>query len=126
MTTAATVAPSPRRGEGVRGRLRDWGPPALLLVGFLVVWELAVRVFQIEQFILPSPIAIAVAWQTYLPELLAAARYTSVEIVAGLIIGSATGILPIRPCIGYELRLNSARARQLWRVRSPTAPAPSG
>jgi NitT/TauT family transport system permease protein len=93
MTTAATVAPSPRRGEGVRGRLRDWGPPALLLVGFLVVWELAVRVFQIEQFILPSPIAIAVAWQTYLPELLDAASYTFVEILWGMVIGCTAGIV---------------------------------
>jgi NitT/TauT family transport system permease protein len=82
-----------RRGDAVRGRLRDWAPPVLLLVGFLVVWEIGVRAFQIKQFILPSPIAIAVAWQTYLPELLDAASYTFVEIVGGMVIGCVAGIV---------------------------------
>ena len=63
MTTVATpIATGPRRGDGVRGRLHEWGPPVLLLIGFLVLWEVAVRAFQIQQFILPSPIAIAIAW----------------------------------------------------------------
>ena len=94
MTSAApSIAGPPRRGGGVRGRLRDWGPPALLLVGFLVVWELLVRGLQIKQFILPSPLAIAVAWQTYLPELLDAASYTFPEIIGGMVIGSAAGIV---------------------------------
>lgn len=94
MTSAAPpIVAGPRRGGGVRGRLRDWGPPVVLLVGFLVVWEVAVRAFQIQQFILPSPIAIAVAWQTYLPELVDAASYTFLEIVGGMVIGSTAGIL---------------------------------
>jgi NitT/TauT family transport system permease protein len=92
-SAAPPIAAGPGRGAGVRGRLRDWGPPVLLLVGFLVVWEVAVRAFQIQQFILPSPIAIAVAWQTYLPELLDAAGYTFWEIIGGMVIGSAAGIL---------------------------------
>ena len=74
-------------------RLRDWGPPTLLFLGFLATWELVVRGLGLKQFILPSPIAIAVAWQTYLPELAAAARYTVVEVIAGLIIGATGGIL---------------------------------
>lgn len=86
------VAASHRRGDGVRERLRDWGPPVLLLIGFLLVWEVAVRVFQIKQFILPSPVAIGVAWQTYLPELIDAASYTFLEIVGGMVIGSTAGI----------------------------------
>jgi len=74
------------------GRIRDWGPPVLLLIGFLVIWEVTVRAFQIQQFILPSPIAIAVAWQTYLPELVDAASYTFLEILGGMVIGSTAGI----------------------------------
>lgn len=96
MTGPASVdlaTPSRAPGAGAAGRARDWAPPLLVVAGFLVAWELVVRVFEIRQFILPSPIAIAVAWQTYLPELLAAARYTVVEIVLGLLIGSAAGIL---------------------------------
>lgn len=81
------------RGLGVRDRARDWGPPALLLIGLLVAWELVVRVFDIEQFILPSPVAIAETWVTYFPELFAAARFTFVEIIGGLVIGATGGIV---------------------------------
>jgi NitT/TauT family transport system permease protein len=91
MTSAAAgVGASPGRGAT---RIREWAPPVLLFVGFLVAWELIVRVFDIDQFVLPSPVAIGVAWVTYLPELSAAARYTVVEIVAGLLIGATAGIL---------------------------------
>lgn len=92
MTSAAGTVATPS-GPGLAGRARDWGPPVGLFVGFLVAWELIVRVFGIQQFILPSPVAIAVAWQTYLPELVAAASYTFWEILGGLIIGSTAGIL---------------------------------
>ncbi len=88
----AVIAPR-SYGNRIAARARDWAPPALLLIGGLVAWEVVVRAFGIKQFILPSPIAIAVAWQTYLPELIAAARYTVVEIVAGLVIGAGAGIL---------------------------------
>ena len=89
---ASPIAPSGSRGAGTAERARDWGPPILLFVGLLVTWEVVVRAFQVKQFILPGPIAIAVAWQTYLPELIDAASYTVVEIVAGLIIGAVAGM----------------------------------
>lgn len=88
-----TADPARPRGAGIRGRLRDWVPPLLLFVGFLVVWEVTVRAFHVKQFILPSPLAIADAWRTYLPELYDAASYTFLEIIGGMIIGSAAGIV---------------------------------
>lgn len=94
MTSGFLAVPAPRGARATAmDRARDWAPPTLLFIGFLVGWELIVRVFGIKQFILPSPIAIAVAWQTYLPELTAAARYTVVEIIAGLLIGVTAGIV---------------------------------
>ncbi len=97
MTSPATSidpgAGGSRFVEGAIRRARDWGPPIVLLVAILVVWELAVRVFQIKQFILPGPIEIAIAWQTYLPELVDAASYTFLEILGGLVIGATAGIL---------------------------------
>jgi NitT/TauT family transport system permease protein len=93
MTAAAgTVITPPGRG-GVGERARDWGPPILFFVGLLLAWELVVRIFDIKQFILPSPSAIAVAWVTYLPELYAAASYTFLEIIGGLVIGATGGIV---------------------------------
>ena len=92
MTSALGPLPPPGR-PGLGERAREWGPPLALFVGFLVVWEVVVRAFDIQQFILPSPIAIAVAWQTYLPELVAAASYTLWEIIGGLVIGATAGIV---------------------------------
>jgi NitT/TauT family transport system permease protein len=96
MTSASATAPAADRKDAraaFAAKVREWAPPTLVFLGFLVVWEILVRGLGIEQFILPSPVAIAVAWQTYLPELAAAARYTVVEIIAGLIIGATAGIL---------------------------------
>lgn len=95
MTAAEAATPVGAGGltAGLGRRLRDWGPAAALLIGLLAAWEVTVRTLGIKQFILPSPLAIATAWQTYLPELYAAARYTFLEIVAGLLIGVTAGIV---------------------------------
>ena len=78
MTSAAgTVPVSPpgaRTRRSLGARLREWAPPIVLFVGFLVVWEVLVRGLGISQFVLPAPTAIAEAWVTYLPEISAAAR----------------------------------------------------
>jgi hypothetical protein len=94
-----TVAPvvevpddRPARLAGIR-RFGDVFPPLVALIGALLVWELIVRVFGLKQFILPSPVAIAAAWQANLPELVAATTYTLVEILAGLLIGAVGGIV---------------------------------
>ena len=95
MTAAEVATPAGARGlgPGLTRRLRELAPPGLLLVGLLASWEVAVRALGIKQFILPSPLAIANAWVTYLPELYAAARYTFLEILAGLLIGATAGIV---------------------------------
>lgn len=78
-----------RLGSGVR----DWLPAALVFAGFLACWELVVAIFNIKQFILPSPLAIAAAWQAELPALWSATTYTLTEILWGLGIGVTAGIL---------------------------------
>jgi len=83
------AALSRRAGRGVRGLL----PPAIAFVAIIVVWEVVVRALNLKQFILPSPLAIAAAWVDNLPELFPAATYTLGEVVAGLVMGSAAGIL---------------------------------
>lgn len=42
--------------------LRYYLPTILIAVGFLVIWELIVRVFNIQQFLLPRPSAILEEW----------------------------------------------------------------
>jgi NitT/TauT family transport system permease protein len=91
VTTADAVAIP--RGPGARDRVREWLPAAAVFFGALAAWELLVRVLGIKQFILPSPVAILVAWWTYLPELQTAAAYTFVEVIGGLAIGVTAGIV---------------------------------
>ena len=92
--SVAVVAPAER---GVAARvgsgIRDWVPAAAVLVGFLVAWQLVVTVFQVKQFILPAPLAIAAAWQADLPALWAATTYTLSEILLGLALGVSAGLV---------------------------------
>lgn len=73
-------------------RLRDWTPAVVVFVGFLVAWQAIVQLFNIQRFILPAPLAIGRAFETYFSEIYTAARYTAVEAVGGLIIGVIAGV----------------------------------
>lgn len=92
MTAELVAGPGWRRRTSA-GAARDLLPPVVAFFGAIVVWEVAVRALNLKQFILPSPLAIAAAWQENLPVLLAAATYTLGEIVAGLVIGATAGII---------------------------------
>ena len=81
------------RGPSILDRLREWLPAAVLFVGALVAWELVVRAFAIQQFILPRPLAIFDAWRAHFPEITSAAQYTLTEVIGGLLIGVVGGLL---------------------------------
>ena len=82
-----------RTSAGAAQQARDVLPPVVAFFGLIAVWELVVRGFNLKQFVLPSPLAIAGAWQANLDVLVPAAMYTLGEIVAGLVIGASAGIL---------------------------------
>lgn len=82
-----------RAAAGARRRASDVLPPVVAFFGLLAAWEILVRALNLKQFILPSPLAIAAAWQANLPELAGAAAYTLGEIVTGLVIGVTAAIL---------------------------------
>lgn len=82
-----------RTSAGAAQQARDVLPPVVAFFGLIAVWEATVRALNLKQFILPSPLAIAAAWQENLGVLVPAALYTLGEILAGLVIGSVAGIL---------------------------------
>ncbi|GAA3755352.1 ABC transporter permease [Salinactinospora qingdaonensis] len=98
MATPTAAKREPATEPGVRGpgKLRKWfasaWPSALVLVGILIVWELAVEILGISEFVLAKPSEfIAETWQSR--ELLAAATWvTTQEIVYGFLISVAVGI----------------------------------
>ena len=95
MTADLALAGSRARtaASGARRGIRDLVPPAIAFVSLIVVWEATVRALDLKQFVLPSPLAIAAAWQANLPELVSAATFTLGEILAGLGIGATAGML---------------------------------
>ena len=97
MTSVADVLASPPRKPFWRRRktLR-LVLPWIVIVGLFVFWEIVVRVFDIEQFVLPAPSAIfASGWQWRWP-ILDNAWQTFITTVIGFLIavvfGLATGV----------------------------------
>jgi len=76
----------------VSARLRYYGPAVLVFVGVLVLWEIVVSVFGIQQFLLPRPSAIAAAFAERFDELITVGRNTLVEAVGGLLIGGVAAL----------------------------------
>jgi NitT/TauT family transport system permease protein len=76
--------------------------PWVVIIGIFVVWEVVVRVFDIEQFVLPAPSAIFAsgwqwrepilinAWQTLLTTVIGFLFAVIVGLLAGIAIGSST------------------------------------
>ena len=66
----------------------------LLFVGLLGGWELAVRLFDIPKIVLPAPSAVAAAlWFGIQGDFIMHFGITFYEVIAGFIIGSATGLI---------------------------------
>jgi len=72
----------------VTARLRQYLPALAVFIGVLVLWEVVVRAFGIQQFLLPRPSAIAAAFAEHFDELITVGRNTLVEAVGGLVIGA--------------------------------------
>jgi NitT/TauT family transport system permease protein len=50
-----TKTPPPTWSENVKGKISYYLPTILIAVAFLALWEVAVRVLNIQQFLLPKP-----------------------------------------------------------------------
>ncbi len=73
--------------------VRRYLPPLAAALGVLVLWELAVRVFDIRPILLPPPSAIAVTVVEDLPRLLSATWVTGRSAVMGFVLGCGGGFL---------------------------------
>ena len=93
-TTTTAIATAPERPWPQRAteRLRFYLPTVLVAVLVLVGWELAIRVFNIRQFLLPRPTAIVQALLEQWPILLSKGLSTLRSAAGGFVLGSAAGI----------------------------------
>ncbi|MEX1038279.1 MAG: ABC transporter permease [Acidimicrobiia bacterium] len=79
--------------SSLRQRLGNYGPALALFVAGIVFWETAVRLFNIEAFVLPKPSSIAERLIAEWPEITAAAGNTMIEAIGGLIAGTISGVV---------------------------------
>jgi NitT/TauT family transport system permease protein len=70
----------------------DWLPAILVFIGAIAVWDLAIRVFHIQQFLLPRPGAIISTFWNERHTLWPAGWYTFKEALGGFFAGSLLGM----------------------------------
>jgi len=97
-TTITSPAPVPGRASkrsssgGGNSRLRTILAPVLLGVVALLLWQLAVIVFDIKPFIVPAPLSIGGEFGANFATVLAGALVTGGNALVGLVIGGIVGI----------------------------------
>ncbi len=90
MSSAATVG-----ARRARSRRSVWSivwPPIVFGLGFLALWELAVKVFDFQPYFLPTPSSI---WQEFVqnPGLIwGATKVSGLNALIGLLVGTALGV----------------------------------
>lgn len=72
---------------------RQYAPTIVLAVVVILLWELIVRVFNIERFLLPAPSAILANFTSNLDRLTHIGWFTTKEALGGFAIGCSLGIL---------------------------------
>ena len=105
MTSVATASRVPARRRKPllqRRKIVRAILPYAVIIAFFVVWELAVRVFNIEEFVLPAPSAVLASawkwrepialasWQTFETTIVGFAMAVVVGLLAGTVIGSSS------------------------------------
>jgi NitT/TauT family transport system permease protein len=65
----------------------------MLFVAVLLLWELAIGLFDVQQFLLPAPSVIASAFAENLDRLLHVGWFTTKEALGGFVIGCVAGIV---------------------------------
>ena len=73
--------------------IKRYLPAIVVFVGGILLWELFVRAFQIEQFLLPAPSVIATAFAENMDRLIHIGWFTTKEAIGGFVIGCSLGIL---------------------------------
>jgi len=77
----------------VRHYVREWAPAVVVLVLAIVMWEVLIRAFHVQRFLLPKPSEIAQAFWDERGALWSAGWYTFTEAFWGFVLGSAAGIV---------------------------------
>jgi NitT/TauT family transport system permease protein len=112
MTVVAQPTPRGAVLVSIRTKVADWVPAIVVFALAIVVWQLAIDIFNIQKFLLPKPAAIVSTFWTERSTLWSAGWLTLKEALGGFVIGSGFGI-----CMAVVL----ARFRRLGDALLPIA-----
>lgn len=93
MSEDTTTASPGRRRDAGSGPLRKWAPPVVFVIALVGVWEAAVRVLAVPDYILPAPSQIAVEAVEVAGLLPGHTVTTATEALIGIVSGAAVGVL---------------------------------
>ena len=94
-TTPTPVQPLPRGGMArlVGRRITDWLPAVVVFIAIVGLWELLIRVLDVQEFLLPKPSAIATTFWDTRHELWSQGWFTFQEAFWGFVLGCGFAIL---------------------------------
>jgi NitT/TauT family transport system permease protein len=102
MTETFAPPAKPRKRPLLRRKAARRVLPWIVIVAIFLIWELVVRAFQIEQFVLPAPSAVFASgwewrwpildnsWQTLMTTVVGFGFAVAFGLLAGIVIGSST------------------------------------
>ena len=94
-TNTLSVSPKPaaaRRRAAAR-RWRERWPAIAAAIGLLALWQAIITIFEVRQFIAPSPLDVANVFVEKWPILLANFWPTMIEALAGFIVGNVVAVI---------------------------------
>jgi NitT/TauT family transport system permease protein len=94
-TTPIAVQPLQRGGMArlVGRRVTDWLPALVVFAATIGIWEVLIRAFGVQEFLLPKPSAIATTFWNTRGELWSEGWFTFQEALGGFVLGSGFAIL---------------------------------
>jgi putative hydroxymethylpyrimidine transport system permease protein len=95
----------------MKRRVRDWGPPLLLLALVVAGWELAARLGWVEDYLLPAPSEVARALVEDRDILFPDAWVTAQEVLLGFVLALAAGL-----AVAVGLHLSPMLRRALYPI----------
>lgn len=106
---ATTEKTRPRRASNARRIVARFGPPALVVLVTLVVWELVIKILDVPTYIWAAPSLIAQTIQENFGELLGHAGITLMETLVGFAVAVAAGL-----AFGLLLHFSTWAKRSLY------------
>ncbi|GJD53010.1 Riboflavin transport system permease protein RibX [Methylobacterium crusticola] len=86
------MAANPRRRLLARALDSAWIRPLVMMVGLIVLWDLAVRLLRIPPYLVPAPLDVVAAFRSEGGELLAQAVPTTLATLGGFGLSAVVGI----------------------------------